>query len=60
MKANMNGIPFIFLILNSIVYHLEAEESYSTEIMKSAIVADSEKTVKHRIARLKQVKDNKT
>ena len=47
-------------ILNSIVYHLEAEESYSTEIMKSAIVADSEKTVKRRIARLKQVKDNKT
>ena len=46
-------------ILNSIVYHLEAEESYSTEIMKSAIVEDSENTVKRRVARLKQIKDNK-
>lgn len=46
-------------ILNSIVYHLEAEESYSTEIMKSAIVEDSENIVKRRVARLKQIKDNK-
>lgn len=46
-------------ILNSLVYHLEAEDSYNTEIMKSAIVEDSENTVKRRVARLKQIKDNK-
>ena len=33
-------------ILNSLVYHLEAEDSYNTELMKSAIVEDSENTVK--------------
>ncbi|MFQ7464670.1 MAG: hypothetical protein ACLUTK_14165 [[Clostridium] leptum] len=46
-------------ILNSLVYHLEAEDSYNTELMKSAIVEDSENTVKRRVARLKQIKDNK-
>ena len=46
-------------ILNSLVYHLEAEDSYNTEIMKSAIVEDSENIVKRRVARLKQIKDNK-
>lgn len=46
-------------ILNSLVYHLEVEDSYNTEIMKSAIVEDSENTVKRRVARLKQIKDNK-
>ena len=45
--------------LNSLVYHLEAEDSYNTELMKSAIVEDSENTVKRRVARLKQIKDNK-
>ena len=46
-------------ILNSLVYHLEAEDSYNPELMKSAIVEDSENTVKRRVARLKQIKDNK-
>mgnify|MGYP000664835570 FL=1 len=46
-------------ILKSSVYHLESEESNSTEIRKSAIVEDSENIVKRGVARLKQIKDNK-
>lgn len=49
----------ILEILNSIILNSEIEQYYSTDIYESDIIKDSKKSVKDRIARLKQIKDNK-
>ena len=49
----------ILEILNSIILNSEIEQYCSTDIYESDIIKDSKKSVKDRIARLKQIKDNK-
>lgn len=61
LASNSSDInsQIILEILNSIILNSEIEQYYSTDIYESDIIKDSKKSVKDRIARLKQIKDNK-
>ena len=49
----------ILEILNSIVFSLGVEKAFDTEVMQTDVVRDSKQIVKDRIARYKELKDNK-
>ena len=46
-------------ILNSIILNLSMDKMYDTDILESNIVKESKDTVKNRIEKYKQLKDNK-
>lgn len=46
-------------ILNSMIVNLSLSDYFSTDTLESNIVIESKENVKERIARLKQIKDNK-
>ena len=47
------------VILNSIILNLSMDKMYDTDILESNIVKESKDTVKNRIEKYKQLKDNK-
>lgn len=49
----------ILEILNSIVFSLGVDKAFDTEVMQTDVVRDSKQIVKDRIARYKELKDNK-
>ena len=46
-------------IMNSVILNTDMDRMYDTEILESDIVKESREIVKNRIARYKQIKDNK-
>lgn len=49
----------ILEILNSMILNMSMDKMYDTDILESNIVKESKDTVKNRIERYKQIKDNK-
>jgi len=49
----------IIEILNSLVFNLEFTKAFTTDVVPTDIILESQDTVKKRIERYKQIKDNK-